>query len=58
LALQFDISRVKPSSCRLTPEKLPEFNGLELQRRLKDGKESALLVQEVKELVSRTFTDR
>jgi hypothetical protein len=49
---------VKPSSCRLTPEKLPEFNGLELRRRLSDKKESALLVQEVKELVSGTFKDR
>ncbi|XP_021920820.1 probable glutamate--tRNA ligase, mitochondrial isoform X2 [Zootermopsis nevadensis] len=55
---QFDISHVKPSSCRLTPEKLPEFNGLELRRRLADKEESAVLVQEVKELVSRTFKDR
>jgi hypothetical protein len=40
------------------PERLPEFNGLELRRRLADKNESAVLVQEVKELVSRTFKDR
>jgi FixJ family two-component response regulator len=56
--LQFEISHVKPSSCCLTPERLPDFNGLELQRRLADKKESALLIKEVKKMVSRTYKDR
>jgi hypothetical protein len=49
---------VKPSSCHLTPQRLPEFNGLELRQRLADKKELTVLVQEVKELVSRTYKDR
>jgi FixJ family two-component response regulator len=56
--LQFDIRRVKASSCCLTPERLPQFNGLELQRRLTDKEESAMLIKEVKEMVSRTYKDR
>jgi len=56
--LQFDIRHVKPSSCRLMSERLSDFNGLELRRRLTDKKESAVLVQEVKELVSRTYKDK
>jgi hypothetical protein len=39
-------------------QRLPDFNGLELRRRLADKKESAVLVQEVKALVSRTYKDR
>jgi hypothetical protein len=49
---------VKPSSCHLTPQRLQDFNGLELRRRLADEKESAVLVQEVKELVLRAYKDR
>jgi hypothetical protein len=56
--LQFDISHVKPSSSCLTPERLPDFNGLELRRRLTDKKESAVLIKEVKEMVSRTYKNR
>jgi len=56
--LQFEISHVKPSSCCLAPERLPDFNGLELRRRLADKKESALLIKEVKEMISRTYKDR
>ncbi|PNF34523.1 hypothetical protein B7P43_G10725 [Cryptotermes secundus] len=58
LIQQFDISHVKPSSCRLTPQRLPDFNSLELRQKLADKKELALLVQEVKQLVSRTYKDR
>lgn len=58
LIQQFDISRMKPSSCCLTPERLPDFNGLELRRRLIDKKESAMLIKEVREMVSSTYKDR
>jgi hypothetical protein len=49
---------MKPSSCCLTPERLPDFNGLELRRRLIDKKESAMLIKEVREMVSSTYKDR
>lgn len=58
LFLQFDIVRINCNSCCLVPEKLPEFNQLEIQFQLKDVKATAMLVAQVREIVQNTFCQR
>ncbi|KAJ4427268.1 hypothetical protein ANN_24886, partial [Periplaneta americana] len=58
LTKQFELSRIKPSSCRLSQDKLPEFNSLVIRQKLTEEEGSIVLIQEVKDLVSRTYKDR
>lgn len=55
---EFDIVRINCNSCCLVPEKLPEFNQLEIQFQLKDVKATAMLVAQVREIVQNTFCQR
>lgn len=55
---QFSTTRINPNSCRLMPERLEEFNKLELQRRLRNEEETKVLVEKVKGIISDTFKNR
>lgn len=56
--LQFDISKIKNHSGRLMPERLLEFNRLELKRRLENKAEEIQLIVEVQHLLKITYPDR
>ncbi|XP_067014219.2 nondiscriminating glutamyl-tRNA synthetase EARS2, mitochondrial [Anabrus simplex] len=58
LSSQFDLKRLNAHSCRLMPDRLDEFNRLELQRQLTDEKETAALVQRIKQILTETFQDK
>ncbi|XP_047107739.1 probable glutamate--tRNA ligase, mitochondrial [Schistocerca piceifrons] len=55
---QFSTTRINPNSCRLVPERLEEFNKLELQRKLRNEDETKVLIEKVKDIISDTFKDR
>lgn len=56
--LQFDISKLKISSGKLKPEKLLEFNKLEIANLLRNEKNHKFLIERVKRLVLKTFSER
>lgn len=58
LIKQFQIENVNPHSGKLMPERLLEFNRLELARKLESEVESAELVQDVKEMIKMKYKDR
>lgn len=58
LAQQFSVERINSHSGKLMPERLKEFNRLELVRKLRSVKETKNLVNEVQCLVKKTFPDR
>lgn len=57
LADQFKIKTINTHSGRLAPERLLEFNRLELQRKLQNKNETNILVQELQALVKDKFVD-
>ncbi|KAJ8920758.1 hypothetical protein NQ315_004898, partial [Exocentrus adspersus] len=54
----FELSKVNSHSGKLMPERLLEFNRLEIKRKLQNTFDEQQLVLQVKELVQRTFQDR
>lgn len=55
LTFQFDIKRINTSSNRLNPEWLKECNRLELVEQLRDPIKQDKLIEEMKELVKKTY---
>ncbi|KAF7992989.1 hypothetical protein HCN44_005770 [Aphidius gifuensis] len=58
LIQQFNINRINPNSCKLQPDKLPEFNRYEITRLLSDKNNSNYLIHKVKKIVNDAFVDR
>ncbi|XP_072762237.1 nondiscriminating glutamyl-tRNA synthetase EARS2, mitochondrial [Anoplolepis gracilipes] len=58
LIKKFDINKLKISSGKLMPEKLLEFNKLEIVNLLKNEKNHKFLVDRVKRLVLKAFSER
>ncbi|XP_058801775.1 probable glutamate--tRNA ligase, mitochondrial [Phymastichus coffea] len=58
LIKQFDISKVNVNSSKLNPDKLMEFNQLEIANLLNNKKNHEFLVERVIELLKQTFPDR
>lgn len=58
LAQQFSIETINSHSGKMMPERLKEFNRLELERRLKNDVETKKLVKEVQSIVKTSFPDR
>ncbi|XP_050453896.1 probable glutamate--tRNA ligase, mitochondrial [Cataglyphis hispanica] len=58
LIKKFDINKLKISSGKLKPEKLLEFNKLEIANLLKNEKNHKFLIERVKRLVLKTFSER
>lgn len=55
---QFDINRVNAHSTRLMPEKLLDFNRLELINKLDDEETCKTLVHDVQHLLKRNFPEK
>ncbi|XP_012256323.2 probable glutamate--tRNA ligase, mitochondrial [Athalia rosae] len=55
---QFNVSAINVNSSRLTPEKLLEFNKLEISQLLQNENNAKFLVNKVARIVSETFPDR
>ncbi|XP_044266176.1 probable glutamate--tRNA ligase, mitochondrial [Tribolium madens] len=55
LTRQFDVCRINAHSGKLMPERLFDFNRLELKRKLEDSEEGEKLVEEVREMVKKHF---
>ncbi|CAG2066365.1 unnamed protein product, partial [Timema podura] len=55
---QFSLERINCNSCQLLPEKLPQFNKLELRRRLTVERDAVVLANQLRQLVASTFPDR
>ncbi|XP_058237181.1 probable glutamate--tRNA ligase, mitochondrial isoform X1 [Hemibagrus wyckioides] len=58
LISEFDISKIVTHSAVLDLKKLPEFNRVHLQQRIEDERQCRLLVDEVKNLLTLTYTDQ
>ncbi|XP_029155955.1 probable glutamate--tRNA ligase, mitochondrial [Nylanderia fulva] len=58
LIKKFDISKLKMSSGKLMPEKLLEFNKLEIANLLRNEKNHKFLIERVKKLVLEAFSER
>ncbi|XP_014472956.1 PREDICTED: probable glutamate--tRNA ligase, mitochondrial [Dinoponera quadriceps] len=58
LIKKFDISKIKLSSGKLMPEKLLEFNKLEITNLLKDEENHSFLIERVKRLVQEAFPEQ
>ncbi|XP_046427918.1 probable glutamate--tRNA ligase, mitochondrial isoform X1 [Neodiprion virginianus] len=58
LIKQFDLSAVNVNSCKLLPEKLLEFNKLEISQLLEEENNAKFLINKVVRLVSDAFPDR
>ncbi|XP_076246773.1 putative glutamate--tRNA ligase, mitochondrial isoform X2 [Calliopsis andreniformis] len=58
LIKQFDISKIKPNSNRLLPQRLLDFNQLEISKLLANEKNVKFLVERVRKLVTEAFPDR
>ncbi|KAG8221957.1 hypothetical protein J437_LFUL007798 [Ladona fulva] len=56
LISHFDISRVGSNSCRLQPDRLPEFNRRELKRLLQSEASTQQLVQKIQDMVKKKFS--
>ncbi|XP_060526036.1 probable glutamate--tRNA ligase, mitochondrial [Cylas formicarius] len=52
---QFDVSKINPSSGKLMPERLLEFNRMELRKRFENCDTRELLIETVKRLVKNKF---
>nr|CAD7445386.1 unnamed protein product [Timema bartmani] len=55
---QFSLERINCNSCQLLPEKLPQFNKLELRRQLTVERDAVVLTNQLRQLVASTFPDR
>lgn len=58
LAQQFNVEKINSHSGKLMPERLKEFNRLELNRRLTNSNETKKLVVEVQNIVKNKFSER
>lgn len=58
LIRQFNISKIKPSSSKLLPERLLEFNKLEISKLIANEKNNKFLVERVTKIVREAFPDR
>ncbi|XP_015598994.1 probable glutamate--tRNA ligase, mitochondrial [Cephus cinctus] len=58
LIKQFDITKINVNSTKLSPEKLLEFNKMEISQLLANDDNCKFLVQRVSKLVLETFPDR
>ncbi|CAL7943607.1 unnamed protein product [Xylocopa violacea] len=58
LIKQFDVSKIKASSSKLSPPRLLEFNKLEMSKLLKNEKNNKLFIERVKKLVTDEFSNR
>lgn len=58
LAYQFCVQNINSHSGKLMPERLHEFNRLELARRLEDMEETKVLIREVQNIVKNAFPNR
>ncbi|XP_076381070.1 putative glutamate--tRNA ligase, mitochondrial [Megalopta genalis] len=58
LIKQFNISNIKVASNKLIPEKLLQFNKLEISKLLANEKNNKFLVERIKELIINAFPDR
>ncbi|KAK4880776.1 hypothetical protein RN001_008922 [Aquatica leii] len=56
LANQFDVKNINTHSGKLMPERLPEFNRLELERHLKTEEESMVLVSKMENIIKNKFS--
>lgn len=56
--LQFDIDQLKVNSGKLMPEKLLEFNKLEMANLLRNEKNHKFLIERVRRLVLKAFSER
>jgi len=55
--LQFDINKIKSSSGKLMPEKLLEFNKLEMANLLQNEKNHTFFIERIKKLVLEAFPE-
>ncbi|KAF5298460.1 hypothetical protein FQR65_LT01239 [Abscondita terminalis] len=58
LVSQFDIKKINSHSGKLMPERLLEFNKLELERLLKDAEGTEMLISEIQNLVRNKYPNR
>ncbi|XP_050595217.1 probable glutamate--tRNA ligase, mitochondrial isoform X5 [Bombus affinis] len=58
LIKQFNISKIKVSSNKLSPPKLLEFNRIEISKLLANEKNNAFLIERIKTLVIEAFPNR
>ncbi|KOC63949.1 putative glutamate--tRNA ligase, mitochondrial [Habropoda laboriosa] len=58
LIKQFDVSKIKVGSSKLTPTKLKEFNKLEISKLLANEKNNTFLVERIKKLVMEAFPNK
>lgn len=58
LAEQFSVENINSHSGKLMPERLGEFNRLELARRLRNWEDTKGLVAEVQDIVRKAFPER
>lgn len=58
LIKQFNISKIKVNSNKLSPPKLLEFNRLEITKLLANEKNNKFLIERIKKLVMETFSNR
>lgn len=58
LCAQFDLSKINSHSGKLMPERLLEFNRLELKRQLEIEERREKLIQQTRELVENNFAER
>ncbi|KYN03959.1 PREDICTED: probable glutamate--tRNA ligase, mitochondrial [Cyphomyrmex costatus] len=57
LIKQFDITKIKPSSGKLMPDKLWEFNKLEMTNLLQNERNHKFFIERIKKLVSEAFPE-
>lgn len=55
--MQFDITKIKSSSGKLMPEKLLEFNKLEMANLLRNEKNHKFFIERIKKLVLKAFPE-
>lgn len=48
---QFDVSQIKASSGKLKPDRLEEFNRLDIQRLLQNPNEELVLIEQLRKLI-------
>lgn len=58
LIQQFAVRKIKPSSSKLNPEKLMEYNQLELSTLLENEKNNRIFISSIVNLVCETYPDR
>ncbi|XP_043262896.1 probable glutamate--tRNA ligase, mitochondrial isoform X1 [Colletes gigas] len=58
LIKQFDVSKIKVNSNKLLPEKLLQFNKLEISKLIANDKNKKFLVERIRRLVIEAFPDR